>query len=437
MIGPLEIGIGFALLLVLMFLGLHVATTMFIVAMVGASLYLGKSAVFAFGNQLWGATEDYVLLSIPLYILLGEILVRGGATDKMYHSLADWLNPLPGGLLHTNIGASALFSAVSGSSVATAATISTIALPTFKKRNYDQRMVLGSIAAGASLGNLIPPGIAFLVYGAMTNTSAGRLYAAGVIPGALMTVIFMATIIFIAWWRPALTGASIHEPSAPMKEKLARLKHLLAPLGVFIVVMGSIYTGWATVTESAALGVACSLVVAALYRKLNVAMLHDSFRATARLTAMSVFILAIAFYLNFVLGLLGVTQSLAGVVKSLDVSAVQLLWVLAIFYLLLGIFFETLPMLVGTVPIVFPFVMAAGIDPVFFGVFMVLMCEISLISPPVGMTLYVIQGVRGEGTINEVFQGTVPFFISMIVMTGLLIHFPQMALWMPNLFFGK
>jgi tripartite ATP-independent transporter DctM subunit len=437
MIGPLEIGIGFALLLILMFLGLHVATTMFIVAMVGATLYLGKSAVFAFGNQLWGATEDYVLLSIPLYILLGEILVRGGATDKMYHSLADWLNPLPGGLLHTNIGASALFSAVSGSSVATAATISTIALPTFKKRNYDQRMVLGSIAAGASLGNLIPPGIAFLVYGAMTNTSAGRLYAAGVIPGALMTVIFMATIILISWWRPALTGASTHEPSAPMSEKLARLKHLLAPLGVFVVVMGSIYTGWATVTESAALGVACSLVVAALYRKLNVAMLHDSFRATARLTAMSVFILAIAFYLNFVLGLLGVTQSLAGVVKSLDVSAVQLLWVLAIFYLLLGIFFETLPMLVGTVPIVFPFVMAAGIDPVFFGVFMVLMCEISLISPPVGMTLYVIQGVRGEGTINEVFQGTVPFFISMIVMTGLLIHFPQMALWMPNLFFGK
>lgn len=437
MIGPLEIGIGFALLLVLMFLGLHVATTMFLVAMIGATIYLGKSAVFAFGNQLWGATEDYVLLSIPLYILLGEILVRGGATDKMYHSLADWLNPLPGGLLHTNIGASALFSAVSGSSVATAATISTIALPTFKKRNYDQRMVLGSIAAGASLGNLIPPGIAFLVYGAMTNTSAGRLYAAGVIPGALMTVIFMATIILISWWRPALTGSSTHEPATPMREKLARLKHLLAPLGVFIVVMGSIYTGWATVTESAALGVACSLVVAALYRKLNVAMLHDSFRATARLTAMSVFILAIAFYLNFVLGLLGVTQSLAGVVKSLDVSAVQLLWVLAIFYLLLGIFFETLPMLVGTVPIVFPFVMAAGIDPVFFGVFMVLMCEISLISPPVGMTLYVIQGVRGEGTINEVFQGTVPFFISMIVMTGLLIHFPQMALWMPNLFFGK
>jgi tripartite ATP-independent transporter DctM subunit len=204
-----------------------------------------------------------------------------------------------------------------------------------------------------------------------------------------------------------------------------------------MVVMGSIYTGWATVTESAALGVVSSLVVAALYRKLTVKMLHDSFFATMRLTAMSILILAMAFYLNFVLGLLGVTQSLAGLVKSLDVSPVQLLWVLAIFYLLLGVFFETLPMLVGTIPIVFPFVTAAGIDPVFFGVFIVLMCEISLISPPVGMTLYVIQGVRGEGTINEVFQGTIPFFVSMIVMTGLLIHFPQMALWLPQMAFAK
>lgn len=437
MIGALEIGLGFALLLGLMFLGLHVAVVMFIVAMLGATLYLGKSAVFAFGNQLWGATEDYVLLSIPLYILLGEVLVRGGATDKMYKSLADWLNALPGGLLHTNIGSSALFSAVSGSSVATAATISTIALPTFKSRNYDVRIVLGSIAAGASLGNLIPPGIAFLVYGAMTNTSAGRLYAAGVIPGLVMTVIFMLTIVLIAWWRPALTGGGTREAGAPLAEKLGRLKHLLAPLFVFAVVMGSIYTGWATVTESAALGVASSLVVALLYGRLSVPMLHDAFRATARLTAMSMLILAAAFYLNFVLGLLGVTQSLAGMVKSLDVSPIQLLWILALLYLVLGIFFETLPMLVGTVPIVFPFVTAAGIDPVFFGVFIVLMCEISLISPPVGMTLYVIQGVRGEGTINEVFQGTIPFFASMIVMTGLLIHFPQMALWLPNLAFGK
>lgn len=434
MIGPVEITIGFALMLVLMFMGLHVATTMFITAMAGAVLYLGMPAVMVVGGQFWAANEDYVLLSIPLYILLGEILVRGGATDKMYQSLADWLNFLPGGLLHTNIGASALFSAVSGSSVATAATISTVALPAFKTRKYDQRMVLGSIAAGASLGNLIPPGIAFLVYGAMTNTSAGRLYAAGVVPGIIMTMLFMCTIIGIALWRPRLMGNK--EPEAPMAEKIGRLKHLLAPLIVFGVVMGGIYTGWATVTESAALGVVTVIPIAWAYGKLTIKMLHDSFRATLRLTAMSLLILTTAFYLNFVLGLLGVTQSISSLVQSLQVSPVILLWALAFFYLFLGIFFETLPMLVGTVPLVFPIITAAGIDPVYFGVFIVLMCEISLISPPVGMTLYVIQGVRGEGTIAEVFQGTVPFFMTMIVMTAILIHFPEIALWLPRLSFG-
>ncbi|MDO9403387.1 MAG: TRAP transporter large permease [Polaromonas sp.] len=434
MISATVIGAGFVIMLGLMFLGLHVATAMFITAILGAALYLGEPAVYAFGGQLWASTEDYVLLSIPLYILLGEILVRGGATDRMYQSLADWLNPLPGGLLHTNIGASALFSAVSGSSVATAATISTIALPAFKTRKYDQRMVLGSIAAGASLGNLIPPGIAFLVYGAMTNTSAGRLYAAGVIPGAIMVLLFMAVIVLIAKLRPDLMGGK--EAPAPLKERLKRLVHLGAPLIVFGVVMGSIYSGWTTVTESAALGVMVALPIAWAYGKLSVAMLHDCFRATTRLTAMSILIVAVAFYLNFVLGLLGVTQALSDIVKMLDVSPTTLLWALAVFYLVLGIFFETLPMLVGTVPIIFPFVVAAGIDPVFFGVFIVLMCEISLISPPIGMTLYVIQGVRGEGSIREVFAGTIPFFLTMIVMTALLIHFPEIALWLPRISFG-
>lgn len=434
MIGGLEIGIGFALMIGLMFLGLHVAVVMASVALLGAVLYLGTPAVYAFGTQLWAATEDYVLLSIPLYILLGEILVRGGATDRMYHALSDWLNRLPGGLLHTNIGASALFSAVSGSSVATAATISTVALPAFKTRRYDQRLVLGSIAAGASLGNLIPPGIAFIVYGAMTNTSAGRLYAAGVIPGIIMTLLFMGTILAIALWKPELAGTEREQ--VPMAQKLANLKHLLGPLAVFALVMGCIYTGWATVTESAALGVVAALVVAAMYGKLSVSMLHDSFLATMRLTAMSILIVAAAFYLNFVMGLLGVTGAMTSLVKGLDVSPVVLLWCLAAFYLTLGVFFETLPMLVGTVPIIFPITTAAGIDPVFFGVFIVLMCEISLISPPVGMTLYVIQGVRGEGTINEVFQGTIPFFLTMIVMVAILIHVPEIALWLPRISFG-
>ncbi len=434
MIGITEASIGFLLLIAFLFLGLHVAVAMFLIALLGAALYLGPPLVAAFGTQLWGAMEDYVLLSIPLYILLGEILVRSGSTDRLYRSLADWLNFLPGGLLHTNIGASAVFSAVSGSSVATAATISTVALPSFRKRRYDTRLVLGSIAAGASLGNLIPPGIALIVYGAMTNTSVGQLYAAAVVPGIVMTVLFMGTIILIALVRPDLVRQK--EMVDPLRERLKRLVDLLPPLVIFGIIMGSIYTGWATVTESAALAVVVALPIAAFYGRLSIRMLHDCFIATANLTAMSMLILAVAFYLNFVMGLLGVTPALGAFATSIGASPLELIIALTVFYLLLGIFFETLPMLVGTVPIVFPVIVAAGIDPVWFGVFIVLMCEISLISPPVGMTLYVIQAVRREGTIAEVFQGTVPFFIAMVVMTALLIAFPEMALWLPRISFG-
>jgi tripartite ATP-independent transporter DctM subunit len=434
MIGVTEASIGFLLLIAFLFLGLHVAVAMFLIALLGAALYLGTPLVAAFGTQLWGAMEDYVLLSIPLYILLGEILVRSGSTDRLYRSLADWLNILPGGLLHTNIGASAVFSAVSGSSVATAATISTVALPSFRKRRYDTRLVLGSIAAGASLGNLIPPGIALIVYGAMTNTSVGQLYAAAVVPGIVMTVLFMGTIILIALVKPDLVRQK--EVADPLRERLKRLIDLMPPLVIFGIIMGSIYTGWATVTESAALAVVVALPIAALYGRLSIRMLHECFVATANLTAMSLLILAVAFYLNFVMGLLGVTPALGAFATSIGASPLELMIVLAVFYLLLGIFFETLPMLVGTVPVVFPVIVAAGIDPVWFGVFIVLMCEISLISPPVGMTLYVIQAVRREGTIAEVFQGTVPFFIAMVVMTALLIGFPEMALWLPRISFG-
>ncbi|TSH98183.1 TRAP transporter large permease [Verticiella sediminum] len=425
----------FAAMLTLMFLGLHIAVAMFAVAVVAAAVWIGPAAVHAVGTQIWAATEDPLLLSIPLYILLGELLVRGGSTDKMYGSLSDWFGRMPGGLLHSNIAASAMFSAVSGSSVATAATISTVALPNFRQQGYDPRLVLGSIAAGASLGNLIPPGIAFLIYGAMTNTSAGRLYAAGMVPGLLMALLFLLTIYIIARARPGLTGARPQPLS--LRDKLRRSRYLAGPTVIFVVVMGAIYTGWATVTESAAIGVMLAVVFCALYGTLSVGLLHDAFRATMRLTAMSILILSVAFYLNFVLSQLGVAQALSRVVGGMEVSPIVLLWCLAVFYFLLGIFFETLPMLVGTVPILFPIVAAAGIDPILFGVFIVLMTEMSLLSPPVGMTLYVIQAVRGEGSIREVFAGTLPFLAAMILMTAVLIHVPAVALWLPSLMFGR
>jgi len=426
-------GVGFLLMLGMMALGLHIATVMFVLGVLGAGLYFGGPAVKALGVVYFEQMNADLLMALPLFILLGEILVRCGSSDRMYRSLSDWLNPLPGGLLHTNVAASALFSAVSGSSVATAATIATVALPTFRKRSYDTRMVLGSIAAGGSLGNLIPPGLALIIYGVLTNTSVARLYAAATVPGVVLTVLFMVCIVLLALWRPEIA------PKEPVTDdlptRLSRLVDLLPPTIVFVVVMGSIYTGWATATEAAAISVITALPIAAFYGRLTIAMLHDAYLSTIKLTALSMLILAGAFMLNFVLGLLGVTAALSRFVASLDVTATQLLYILFVFYVVLGTFFETLPMLVGTLPLVFPLIVAAGIDPVFFGVFLVLMCEISLISPPVGMTLYVIQAVRAEGSIGDVFRGTVPFFLTMLVLTVLLIHWHDMALWLPRLAF--
>ena len=300
MMDMFAITVGFAILLGAMTLGLHIATVMFGIGMIGAGVYLGWPAMNASIVVYLGSMDEPILLQLPVFILLGEILVRCGATDRMYRSLADWLNPLPGGLLHTNIVSSALFSAVSGSSVATAATISTVALPTFKKKSYDTRLVLGSIAAGGSLGNLIPPGIAFIIYGVLTNTSVGRLYAGGILPGILLTIMFMGTIILMALIRPSIAPKEFN--ADPMVMRLIRLIDLLPPLVIFFIVMGAIYSGWGTSTEAAALAVVASLPIAALYGRLNFAMLHDAFLSTVNLTALSMLILAGAFALNFIAG---------------------------------------------------------------------------------------------------------------------------------------
>lgn len=426
--------VGFALLIGLMSLGLHVAFVMFAISMLGGIFYLGWPATLQFGTQYWGATNNFVLVAIPLFVLLGELLVRGGFTDRMYRSLSDWLNPLPGGLLHTNIGASAMFAAVSGSSVATAATIGTVAIPAFKGRNYDPRLVLGTIAAGATLGILIPPSINMIIYGAMTNTSVGRLYAAGVIPGLLLTGLFMMVIVIACWWRPALAGA-VAAP-APLRERLRRLVDLVPPVLLFAVVMGSIYLGWATPTESAALGVIMSLALCAAYGKLSLRMLHECFITTVSVTAMIMLIAAAAFFLNFVLGLMGVPQALAALASKLASSQLAMMLVLTLFYLILGCFLDALAMVIGTIPIVFPLVTALGIDPVWFGIYLVVMAELALITPPVGMNLYVVQGIRKEGLITDVIVGTLPFLVMMLLLVVLLWVFPGLALWLPKVSFG-
>jgi tripartite ATP-independent transporter DctM subunit len=432
--GVAEAAIGFVMMLGLLAAGFHVGIAMGATALLGAALYLGVPTINALGIQLWGATDSFTLLAVPLFVLMGELLVKGGVTDRMYRALAIWLGPLPGGLLHTNIGASAMFAAVSGSSVATAATIGTVALPAFADRRYDPRLVLGTIAGGSTLGILIPPSINMIIYGAMTNTSVGRLYAAGVVPGLVLTGMFMTVTALLCLWRPSLAGG--REASRPLGERLRALADLAPPISLFVIVMGSIYAGWATPTESAAVGVIAALLLALAYRKLNLAGLLDCFETTVTVSAMILLIVSAAFYLNFVLGILGVPQALTTFVTSLGLNRTEFLLVLFAFYVVLGCFLETLSMMVGTIPIVFPIVAAYGIDPVWFGIFLVMMCELALITPPVGMNLYVVQGVRNGGSISDVITGTLPFLAMLVLLTFALMAFPGIALWLPNRAFG-
>jgi len=430
-IGPWEALAGLGLLLGLMALGLPIAVAIFAVAAYAALTRLGTPLLFGFGDHLWGSLDNFLLTAIPLFILLGEVLLRAGVTERMYESLSAWLSRLPGGLLHTNIGASAVFAAISGSSVATAATIGTVALPALKERGYSERLALGSIAAGATLGILIPPSINMIIYGAITNTSVGRLFAAGIVPGVLLSLAFMAVIALIALWRPAVGGAG--EVRVPWRVRGRLLLHLLPPGLVFLVVMGSIYTGWATPTESAALGVLASLAIAAGNRRLNLAMLHAALLATMRTTAVIMLIIVAAFYMNFILGVMGVPAMLTDHVAGLGVGPVGLVVALAVFYLILGCFIETLSMMIATIAITVPMLTAMGYDPIWSGIFLVLMMEISLFTPPIGMNLYVVQSVRSDGDITDVMIGALPFLFTMIAFVAVITAWPGLVLWLPDL----
>lgn len=421
--------IGFAMMLGMMILGVHVAVAIFLISVIGAVVYLGPQLLNTFGTQLWAVMNDFILTAIPLFILLGELLLRSGITKNMYYGLSDWLGRLPGGLLHTNIGASALFASVSGSSVATAATISTVALPEFRARKYNERLVLGSIAAGATLGILIPPSVNLIIYGALTSTSIGRLFAAGIVPGLLLASLFMLAIALICSLYPKMAGIEAQKPD--LAQRLRSLRHLIPPLSIFAVVMGSIYRGWATPNEAAAVGVLMAFALAAGNRALGFRMLHDAFISTVRTTAMILLIIIAAFYLKFIIGILGVPQAMTAFVAAMDLTTLQFILVLVVFYLVLGCFIETLSMMVGTIPIVFPVVVFMGIDPVWFGIFLVLMMELALITPPVGMNLFVVQGVRRTGPVTDVFWGILPFVAVVLVMVALITAFPALVTWLP------
>ena len=420
-----------ALLLLLLGLSLPVAAALLILALALAQLFSVLPVHLAMGEIVWSASSNFLLVSVPLFILLGEILLRSGIADRLYASMSQWLSWLPGGLMHANIGACMVFAATSGSSVATAATIGTVATPVIEKYRYGERLFLGSLAAGGTLGILIPPSINLIIYGWLTETSVPQLYLAGFVPGIVLELIFMATIVICCLIRPEWRGVPIR---ASWNERLRSLTGLLPPLALFLVVIGSIYAGFATPTESAALGVIAALGLAALNRRLTLAMLTQAIDGTMRTTGMIMLIVAAAWFLNFVLSAIGLVGALNAFITGLGLSSSGMLGAIVIFYLVLGCFMEPLPMMIVTVPVVTPIIVRAGYDPVWFGIMIVLLCETAMVTPPVGVNLYVVQGVRGRGSIGDVILGVVPFIVSLILMILLIIAAPGIVLWLPRLF---
>ena len=420
-----------ALLLLLLGLSLPVAAALLILALVLAQLFSNLPVHLAMGEIVWSASSNFLLVSVPLFILLGEILLRSGIADRLYASMSQWLSWLPGGLMHANIGACMVFAATSGSSVATAATIGTVATPVIQKYRYGEKLFLGSLAAGGTLGILIPPSINLIIYGWLTETSVPQLYLAGFVPGIVLGLIFMATIVICCLVRPEWRGVRIE---ASWHERVRSLTGLLAPLALFLVVIGSIYAGFATPTESAALGVIAALGLAALNRRLTLEMLTQAIDGTMRTTGMIMLIVAAAWFLNFVLSAIGLVAALNAFITGLGLSPSGMLAAIIVFYLVLGCFMEPLPMMIVTVPVVTPVIVRAGYDPVWFGIMIVLLCETAMVTPPVGVNLYVVQGVRGRGSISDVILGVIPFIVSLILMILLIIAAPGMVLWLPRLF---
>ncbi len=433
------LGIASVLMLVAFLAGLHVASTLGLLSLSMMYFFSDRPLWDILGLLAWNTNTSFVLVAIPLFILMGEILLRSGLSEQLYRVLSLWLRPLPGGLMHSNIAACATFAAMSGSSVATAATIGAVALPSFRARGYDERLVLGSLAAGGTLGILIPPSINFIVYGVLMEVSIGRLYMAGFVPGFMLSAIFMLIIFVAAVIWPQVAP---RERAAPIGEQLRAFVDMIPTFAIIFLVLGTIYFGVATPTEAAAFGVVGAFLLALRTGLVSTTMMKGVCLATARTTGMIMFILTGAFILNSVLALLGIPYAISKMVAESGLSPTATMILIVIFYLILGTFMDGFAMMVTTIPVLLPILKTMNVDLIWFGVIAVLLTEAALISPPEGLNLYVIHGLRdtpgqAKRTIMDVYIGVMPFFLAMIGAIVLLMIFPEIALWLPRTMKGN
>lgn len=416
-------------LLALLAGGVWIAFALGMVGMIGLYVYSGGSPFAIIGFVGWNTINSFVLIAVPLFIFMGEIIFRSGLSMRLYRALWAWLHRLPGGLLQSNILACTIFAAISGSSVATAATIGTVAIPEMKRRGYDLKMIFGSLAAGGTLGILIPPSIAFIIYGAMVQESVADLFIAGVVPGLMLSGIFMAYIALRVAFQPHL--APTVQEQVTWRARLLAIRDSIPVLALMALVLGGIYTGVATPTEAAALGATGAIIVSLVYRELNLQALRESAMGTVRTTCMLLFIIVGAQIMSFSLVNANIPRQLTGWLASLNISDLMLLILIYLLYTVLGMFIDGLSMMLLTLPIIYPVVLHLGLNPIWFGVVLVILIELGLITPPVGLNLYVIHGISGGRPISEVIIGSLPYTFLMLLGLALLTAFPDLALWLP------
>ena len=421
-----------ALLVLSLFLilgsGVWIGLTLSGVAWIGMQLFTARPAGDAMAVTIWGSASSWTLTALPLFVWMGEILFRTRLSQDMFKGLAPWMQALPGRLLHTNVVGCTIFAAVSGSSAATCATIGKMTLPELTRRGYPEHMVVGTLAGASTLGLLIPPSIIMIVYGVTAEVSIAKLFIAGVFPGLMLALLFSG---YIALW--ALRNPTQIPPAdnkTTLIEKIQASRALIPVVSLIAAVLGSIYAGIATATEAAAVGVVGSLVISALQGSLNWITFKDSLMGATRLYCMIALILAGAAFLTLSMGYIGLPRHLAEWVATLGLSQGQLILALTFFFVLLGCFLDGISMVVLTMGVLMPTIQKAGIDPIWFGIFIVLVVEMAQITPPVGFNLFVLQGMTGK-ELTWIAKVTLPMFLLMCVAVAIIYVFPGIATWLP------
>jgi C4-dicarboxylate transporter, DctM subunit len=423
-----EIVIVFAVFLGLLAAGMSIPFAIGVPALVYLLLHGGPAALKGLGLVSWGSMDSFTLTAIPLFILMAEIMQHSGLSFRIYRGLSKIVARIPGGLLQTNVAGCAVFAAISGSSVATAASIGSVALPQLIARDYDRRLAAGSLAAGGTLGILFPPSLAMIVYGSFTETSVAKLFMAGVIPGLMLTAMFMAYIS---------VHASLKKDVAPREAGPGNWAGVLRAAGdvlpflvLITIIMGSIYLGLTTPTEAAAIGCLFGIVISVIWGDLTLAAFIAAIRRTVRVLGNILFIIYTAYVFSYAISVAGVGDEVTAFLVGLHLSKMAFFFALLALYTVLGCLVESLGMIVITVPLLYPVLLRYGFDPIWFGVILVMFIELGQISPPIGINLFVIQSIW-DGKLSEVVLGTIPFHLIMFVLLLMLALWPDLALWLP------